>query len=141
MVSLYEARQNNMPSAALWAALAIPVIWLVLLCGGTIAPGRTAAKWFDALSDRGCGQVVSTVFRTLVCGSGVNEVNQQCRRPPPALSEVRKMGSCNKRPSVKGANMKKPNLATMPPEVAKAIEEMIAEPGAYAAPREQQNRG
>ncbi len=25
--------------------------------------------------------------------------------------------------------MKKPNLATMPPEVAKAIEEMIAEPG------------
>ncbi len=25
--------------------------------------------------------------------------------------------------------MKKPNLATMPPEVVKAIEEMIAEPG------------
>lgn len=39
-----------MPSAALWAALAIPVIWFGLLCGGAAAPGRTAAEWFDALS-------------------------------------------------------------------------------------------
>ncbi len=42
--------KNNMPSAALWAALAIPVIWFGLLCGGAAAPGRTAAEWFDALS-------------------------------------------------------------------------------------------
>lgn len=39
-----------MPSAALWAALAIPVIWFGLLCGGAAAPGRTAAEWFDALT-------------------------------------------------------------------------------------------
>lgn len=39
-----------MPSAALWAVLAIPVIWFALLCGGAAAPGRTAAEWFDALS-------------------------------------------------------------------------------------------
>lgn len=39
-----------MPSAALWAALAIPVIWFGLLCGGAAAPGRTAAEWLDALS-------------------------------------------------------------------------------------------
>lgn len=42
--------KNNMPSAALWAALAIPVIWFGLLCGDAAAPGRTAAEWFDALS-------------------------------------------------------------------------------------------
>lgn len=42
--------KNNMPSAALWAALAIPVIWFSLLCGGAAAPGRTAAEWFDALT-------------------------------------------------------------------------------------------
>ena len=42
--------KNNMPSAALWAALAIPVIWFGLLCGGAAAPGRTAAEWFDALT-------------------------------------------------------------------------------------------
>lgn len=42
--------KNNMPSAALWAALAIPVIWFGLLCGGAAAPGRTAAEWLDALS-------------------------------------------------------------------------------------------
>lgn len=39
-----------MPSAALWAALAIPVIWFGLLCGGAAAPGRTAAEWLDALT-------------------------------------------------------------------------------------------
>ena len=39
-----------MPSAALWAALAVPVIWFGLLCGGAAAPGRTAAEWFDALT-------------------------------------------------------------------------------------------
>ena len=42
--------KNNMPSAALWAALAIPVIWFGLLCGGAAAPGRTAAEWLDALT-------------------------------------------------------------------------------------------
>lgn len=42
--------KNNMPSAALWAVLAIPVIWFGLLCGGAAAPGRTAAEWFDALT-------------------------------------------------------------------------------------------
>ena len=42
--------KNNMPSAALWAALAIPVIWFGLLCGGAAAPGRTAEEWFDALT-------------------------------------------------------------------------------------------
>ena len=42
--------KTNMPSAALWAALAIPVIWFGLLCGGAAAPGRTAAEWFDALT-------------------------------------------------------------------------------------------
>ena len=42
--------KNNMPSAALWAVLAIPVIWFALLCGGAAAPGRTMADWFDALS-------------------------------------------------------------------------------------------
>lgn len=39
-----------MPSAALWAALAIPVIWFGLLCGGAAAPGRTVSEWFDAVS-------------------------------------------------------------------------------------------
>ena len=39
-----------MPSAALWAVLAIPVIWFGLLCGGAAAPGRTATEWFDALT-------------------------------------------------------------------------------------------
>lgn len=39
-----------MPSAALWAALAIPVIWFGLLCGGVAAPGRTAAEWLNALT-------------------------------------------------------------------------------------------
>ena len=42
--------KNNMPSTALWAVLAIPVIWFGLLCGGAAAPGRTAAEWFDALT-------------------------------------------------------------------------------------------
>lgn len=42
--------KNNMPSAALWAALAIPVIWFGLLCGGAAAPGRTAAEWLNALT-------------------------------------------------------------------------------------------
>lgn len=42
--------KNNMPSAALWAALAIPVIWFGLLCGGVAAPGRTAAEWLNALT-------------------------------------------------------------------------------------------
>ncbi|HIX89325.1 MAG TPA: hypothetical protein H9845_00275 [Candidatus Agathobaculum pullicola] len=42
--------KNNMPSAALWAVLAIPVIWFGLLCGGAAAPGRTAEEWFDALT-------------------------------------------------------------------------------------------
>lgn len=42
--------KNNMPSTALWAVLAIPVIWFALLCGGAAAPGRTVAEWFDALS-------------------------------------------------------------------------------------------
>lgn len=39
-----------MPSAALWAALAIPVIWFGLLCGGVAAPDRTAAEWLNALT-------------------------------------------------------------------------------------------
>ena len=42
--------KNNMPSAALWAALAIPVIWFGLLCGGAAAPGRTVSEWFDTVS-------------------------------------------------------------------------------------------
>ncbi|MGO5029023.1 VirD4-like conjugal transfer protein, CD1115 family [Candidatus Agathobaculum pullicola] len=42
--------KSNMPSAALWAALAILVIWFGLLCGGAAAPGRTVSEWFDALS-------------------------------------------------------------------------------------------
>lgn len=39
-----------MPSTALWAVLAIPVIWFGLLCGGVAAPDRTAAEWLNALT-------------------------------------------------------------------------------------------
>ena len=42
--------KNNVPSAAFWAALAVPVIWFGLLCGGAAAPGRSATEWFDALT-------------------------------------------------------------------------------------------
>ncbi len=42
--------KNNMPSTALWAVLAIPVIWFGLLCGGVAAPDRTAAEWLNALT-------------------------------------------------------------------------------------------
>ena len=37
--------------------------------------------------------------------------------------------------------MKKPNLAAMTPEVAKAIEEMMAEQGEMFLPGESQSRG
>ena len=39
-----------MPGAALWAALAVPVIWFGLLCGSVAAPGRNISEWFDALT-------------------------------------------------------------------------------------------
>lgn len=42
--------RNRLPSAALWAALAVPVLWFGLLCGSAAAPGRSLGAWFDALT-------------------------------------------------------------------------------------------
>lgn len=42
--------KNNMPSAVLWTALAVPVIWFGLLCGSAAAPGRSVSEWLDALT-------------------------------------------------------------------------------------------
>ena len=42
--------KNNMPGAALWAALGVPVIWFGLLCGSVAAPGRKLSDWFNALT-------------------------------------------------------------------------------------------
>lgn len=41
--------KRNKPSATLWVALALPVIWFGLICGSVAAPGRNAAEWLDAM--------------------------------------------------------------------------------------------
>lgn len=42
--------RNNKPSATLWVALSLPVMWFGLMCGSAAAPGRKPAEWIDALT-------------------------------------------------------------------------------------------